>query len=299
MFNNSFTYKNLSHIFVEMSKVMKAEGSCSLNSNSLIDRFAKAAHFNSRQQLKAAMAVGGSTAITKDAPTDFMYPNLAKQISEYLKSELKRELTEQDKDLFKFLSINPTSTFADFIAQMPPYEDFVMDEEFLFCRELPVDSDPVELMAFIETEVINEKFRSGDFEGTMLDMIEWRVRETFCNRFGLLNFELLGNHLIDEMRETEGFVWVNYFDICVEEAIKATLMNLEVEFPKNPKTIKPEGTVSVAALFAQDQADDLEAMDDEPYCMECGAEYNDLAYITQYANGEEWRCRECGHQFIW
>ena len=40
--------------------------------------------------------------------------------------------------------------------------------------------------------------------------------------------------------------------------------------------------------------------DDEngkPYCTDCGND--DLAYIDQYANGEYWKCKECGNQFIW
>ncbi len=33
-----------------------------------------------------------------------------------------------------------------------------------------------------------------------------------------------------------------------------------------------------------------------PYCKECGSE--DLSYIDQYANGEYWKCKDCGKQFI-
>jgi hypothetical protein len=34
-----------------------------------------------------------------------------------------------------------------------------------------------------------------------------------------------------------------------------------------------------------------------PYCTDCG---NDkLAYLDQYANGEYWKCKECGKEFIW
>jgi predicted RNA-binding Zn-ribbon protein involved in translation (DUF1610 family) len=40
-------------------------------------------------------------------------------------------------------------------------------------------------------------------------------------------------------------------------------------------------------------------LDDEktPYCTDCGND--DLAYIDQYANGEYWKCKECGKEFIW
>lgn len=40
-------------------------------------------------------------------------------------------------------------------------------------------------------------------------------------------------------------------------------------------------------------------LDDEkhPYCTDCGNA--DLAYIDQYANGEYWKCKECGKEFIW
>jgi transposase-like protein len=33
-----------------------------------------------------------------------------------------------------------------------------------------------------------------------------------------------------------------------------------------------------------------------PYCTDCGSE--DLTYLAQYANGEYWKCKECGKQFI-
>lgn len=36
---------------------------------------------------------------------------------------------------------------------------------------------------------------------------------------------------------------------------------------------------------------------EKPYCTDCGND--DLAYIDQYANGEYWKCKECGKQFIW
>lgn len=35
-----------------------------------------------------------------------------------------------------------------------------------------------------------------------------------------------------------------------------------------------------------------EEEDQEPYCHECGSE--DLAYLEQYANGSEYKCRVCG-----
>jgi hypothetical protein len=41
-------------------------------------------------------------------------------------------------------------------------------------------------------------------------------------------------------------------------------------------------------------------MDDEEcvYCVSCGND-EDLAFLANYANGEEWRCNCCGHQFLW
>ncbi len=38
-------------------------------------------------------------------------------------------------------------------------------------------------------------------------------------------------------------------------------------------------------------------LDNTPYCSDCGSE--DLAYLDQYANGEYWRCKECGKEFIY
>ena len=35
---------------------------------------------------------------------------------------------------------------------------------------------------------------------------------------------------------------------------------------------------------------------EEPCCPDCGNE--DLEYLDQYANGEYWKCKECGNQFI-
>ena len=40
----------------------------------------------------------------------------------------------------------------------------------------------------------------------------------------------------------------------------------------------------------------LAAVHLDPYCTDCGGE--DLAYIDQYANGEYWKCKDCGKQFI-
>ena len=34
----------------------------------------------------------------------------------------------------------------------------------------------------------------------------------------------------------------------------------------------------------------------EPYCDECGNE--DLAYLGNYPNGENWKCRECNYEFL-
>lgn len=35
----------------------------------------------------------------------------------------------------------------------------------------------------------------------------------------------------------------------------------------------------------------------KPYCTDCGCE--NLRYLDQYANGEYWKCKDCGKQFIW
>ena len=40
-----------------------------------------------------------------------------------------------------------------------------------------------------------------------------------------------------------------------------------------------------------------EEEDDEPYCLCCGEE-DDLAFMGNYANGEEWKCRSCGYEFM-
>lgn len=48
-------------------------------------------------------------------------------------------------------------------------------------------------------------------------------------------------------------------------------------------------------VLARIDDDDLEAS----YCPDCGEvdrEY--LAYIDQYANGERWKCRQCGREFM-
>jgi hypothetical protein len=35
----------------------------------------------------------------------------------------------------------------------------------------------------------------------------------------------------------------------------------------------------------------------EPYCRECGSE--DMAYLEEYANGREYKCRVCGTVQMW
>ena len=49
------TYKKLNSIFISMAQSMKSNGECSLGANSLLDRFAKSASFNSRQELKSTL----------------------------------------------------------------------------------------------------------------------------------------------------------------------------------------------------------------------------------------------------
>ncbi len=34
-------------------------------------------------------------------------------------------------------------------------------------------------------------------------------------------------------------------------------------------------------------------MDEDNYCIECGSER--LVYLATYANGEEWKCADCGN----
>ena len=39
-----------------------------------------------------------------------------------------------------------------------------------------------------------------------------------------------------------------------------------------------------------------EEEENDPYCRECGSE--SLGHIENYSNGTEWRCLDCGHQFV-
>ena len=39
--------------------------------------------------------------------------------------------------------------------------------------------------------------------------------------------------------------------------------------------------------------------DEEPYCTNCGAEYDDLAAIACPANGTVYECKICGYEDIW
>lgn len=36
---------------------------------------------------------------------------------------------------------------------------------------------------------------------------------------------------------------------------------------------------------------------EQPYCTECGSDV--LKYITTYANGDEYKCRNCKTEFVW
>jgi DNA-directed RNA polymerase subunit RPC12/RpoP len=49
--------------------------------------------------------------------------------------------------------------------------------------------------------------------------------------------------------------------------------------------------------YEQQQRDGGADEDAEPYCVECGSD--DLAYLEQYANGSEYKCRVCGTERIW
>lgn len=37
--------------------------------------------------------------------------------------------------------------------------------------------------------------------------------------------------------------------------------------------------------------------EEEPYCSDCGNE-DDLEHLATYANGDNYRCSECGNEFI-
>lgn len=40
--------------------------------------------------------------------------------------------------------------------------------------------------------------------------------------------------------------------------------------------------------------------EEEVYCNNCGEnEINKLAYLENYANGEEYKCKTCGEKFLW
>jgi len=40
------------------------------------------------------------------------------------------------------------------------------------------------------------------------------------------------------------------------------------------------------------------AEDDLPYCLECGEDER-LAFLYNYSNGGEWKCKVCGGIFMW
>lgn len=36
-----------------------------------------------------------------------------------------------------------------------------------------------------------------------------------------------------------------------------------------------------------------------PSCLECGAGEDQMEYLETHANGDEYRCAVCGHEFHW
>ena len=46
----------------------------------------------------------------------------------------------------------------------------------------------------------------------------------------------------------------------------------------------------------QEQSEEPE-VEDPPYCRTCGLE--ELACLGNYANGTEWKCTNCGDEFIY
>lgn len=57
------------------------------------------------------------------------------------------------------------------------------------------------------------------------------------------------------------------------------------------------GPMETWAYEQQQRDGGADEEDTEPYCLECGSE--DLAYLEQYANGSEYKCRVCGTVRIW
>jgi len=61
--------------------------------------------------------------------------------------------------------------------------------------------------------------------------------------------------------------------------------------------IEPAGSANRGSIHNPDNPEpELQYEADTPYCTQCGSE--DMAYITKYANGEEWQCKECGHKGV-
>ena len=72
---------------------------------------------------------------------------------------------------------------------------------------------------------------------------------------------------------------------------------IEVTPPPYPN-LSPITHLAMSSTEIQAQVKELLVKPEtDAYCTECGSQ--SLAYLEQCANGEFWKCNECGNEFLW
>jgi len=78
-------------------------------------------------------------------------------------------------------------------------------------------------------------------------------------------------------------------DWCDDEQQYGEAPLFWLRLPPDPVPTSEGGGKQYPGVAASAEAP---APPDKPYCRECGSE--SLAYVEQYANGADWKCRDCG-----
>lgn len=110
-------------------------------------------------------------------------------------------------------------------------------------------------------------------------------REGYKDKILLAIKEFIKNHSKNKNRVTKKKVTIDYIKQFYSKQIIRNIENYLIKITKEDSRdrLTKYGLINLE--------------DDTPYCSDCGNE--DLKYLGQYANGEEYECKECGKKFIY
>lgn len=157
--NMKLTYQKLNAIITKMAQSMKSNGECNLSSNSLMDRFAKAANYKSRQEMKStikkeeAKAIEGFGTLLVESYREVLTPKsndtthnseifsdsihlIRLELSQYMAKEYVDLLYREDyKRHMEEHGSNGIELYENYLFECH-CDSFLMDSRGLFFKEL-------------------------------------------------------------------------------------------------------------------------------------------------------------------